>query len=163
MRTLFRSGMDLVPVKDEMEHLKGYLNIQEFRYTDSFTYKVQVDETIQDYKILPLIIHTIVENSIKHSIMKQNIIHIDISVTQVFQDGEAYIKVLVWDTGDGFGEDVLAELQSKQKLVSKGGQRIGLTNLIQRLEYVYEKRASIQFANRKSGGAEVQIMIPACR
>ncbi len=161
MRTLFRSGMDFISVKEEMEHLKGYLNIQELRYSGNFTYKIEVAEEVLDYRILPLIVHTLVENSIKHTIMKNSVIHIEISVLRIFMRDEEYIKILVWDTGDGFSEEVLTALKAGNKLSSRrDGGRIGLSNMMQRLEYVYKKRAILEFANRLEGGAIVEILVP---
>lgn len=160
MRTLFRNGMDFVSVREEMEHLREYLNIQEFRYSHNFTYKITEDEMILDCKILPLIIITIVENSIKHTIMKREVIHIDISVTQEFIEDEEYLKIEICDTGEGFNEAVLKTLQTGEKLTTKDGKRIGLSNMVQRLEYIYKKRAHIQFYNRLEGGARVEVVLP---
>ncbi len=160
MRTLFRSGMDFILVKEEMEHLKGYLNIQEFRYTNNFTYRINVEEALIEKRILPLIVHTIVENSIKHTIMKQSVIHIEVTITQVHFEGNEYIKIVVWDTGDGFDEKILKDLQEGKRLATREGGRIGLSNMLQRLEYVYKNQAKISFCNRPDGGAEVEICLP---
>jgi len=160
MRTLIGSGMDRIRIKDEIEHLKGYLNIQEFRYSNDFTYDIHVEDEVLNYKILPLIIHTIVENSIKHTIMKGTIVHIDISITKVYIDGKAYIKILVWDTGEGFSKEILEELRSRQKLETREGYRIGLNNMIQRLKYVYKNQVAILFDNIEKGGARVEITVP---
>lgn len=163
MRTLFRSGMDFISIKEEMDHLNGYLNIQEFRYSSNFTYKIHVDKALLECKIIPLIVHTIVENSIKHTIMKRDVIHIEISVTQYYIVNEEFIKIVVWDTGDGFADDVLESLQNGNKLTTKDGRKIGLSNMIQRLDYVYHNQVQIKFSNRMEGGAMVEIFLPAFR
>lgn len=62
--SIFR-GKNIIPVKDEIKHVKNYLYIQSMRYTNSFKYQINIDDCYK-YKVMKLILQPLVENSIYH-------------------------------------------------------------------------------------------------
>ena len=65
-------GAEVIPVKDELEHVKSYLTIQEIRYAEVMEYTLDVPEELWPCTILKLVLQPLVENSIYHGIKEKN-------------------------------------------------------------------------------------------
>lgn len=60
----------LIPLKDELELVDNYLKLEQIRFEERLSVKLQVDDDAKNCQIPPLMVQTIVENSIKHGISK---------------------------------------------------------------------------------------------
>ncbi|MBK6525879.1 MAG: histidine kinase [Crocinitomicaceae bacterium] len=60
----------LIPLKDELELVDNYLKLEQIRFEERLNVKVQIDDAAKNCQIPPLMVQTIVENSIKHGISK---------------------------------------------------------------------------------------------
>lgn len=160
LRSMFRNGMVPVPIEEELSLVQSYLDIQRIRYDAQFSYLIEQDPATAGALIAPLIIHTLVENSIKHNITQEGSLTVRVRLRRVMEDGLEALSIRVEDTGGGFEEDILALLQSGRRPGLADGRGIGLYNTRQRLEILYGGHGSIRFANREEGGARVDILIP---
>ena len=160
LRSMFRNGMVPVPIEEELSLVQSYLDIQRIRYDAQFFYLIEQDPATAGALIAPLIIHTLVENSIKHNITQEGSLTVRVRLRRVMEDGLEALSIRVEDTGGGFEEDILALLQSGRRPGLADGRGIGLYNTRQRLEILYGGHGSIRFANREEGGARVDILIP---
>ena len=163
-RYIFQNTQDLVPVKNELEHIKNYMEIQKMRYGDTFSYEIHAEEGTENIRIPPILIQTFIENAIKHSntFDEPIIIRTDIAWMTAGGNSHENIQIQVMDTGCGFSEDILQSLNSAIPLEPQNGHRIGITNAIQRLNLLYgQGEAVITFSNLPSGGACVTILLPA--
>ncbi len=61
-----------IKLSDEMEMVQRYLNIQKIRFSNKLTYSVSIPSNLLSLPILPMSVLTLVENSIKHGIEKNN-------------------------------------------------------------------------------------------
>ena len=52
-RYIFQNTQDLVPVKNELEHIKNYMEIQKMRYGDTFSYEIHAEEGTENIRIPP--------------------------------------------------------------------------------------------------------------
>jgi two-component system sensor histidine kinase YesM len=160
-RYMFRSNSYFVPLRDELAHTANYCRIQELRLPGKLTYSVQqVDESLAKVEVPPLMIHTMVENIMKHALSMEGSIHVEITAQeQVNEDQEHHILISIRDNGPGFPEDVLARLANGSW--SQGdGEQVGIWNVQKRLGILYQDRASITCFNHPLGGAVVEIRIP---
>ena len=67
--TIVRSDNIEISIKDELEFVQNYMDLEKFRYANKFSYKVKVDDNVDhDFRIPKMLIHTFVENSIKHGL-----------------------------------------------------------------------------------------------
>jgi sensor histidine kinase YesM len=76
LENLLRIGMENreeISLKQELEHLKSYLEIQEFRFEDQFQYDIQAPPELLDYYVLKLTLQPFVENSL-HMVLNPLII-----------------------------------------------------------------------------------------
>jgi two-component system sensor histidine kinase YesM len=160
-RYMFRSNSYFVPLRDELTHTANYCRIQELRLPGKLTYAIgQVDESLARVEVPPLMIHTIVENVMKHALNMDGITHIEVSVEErKEQNQDSRIVIRIRDNGPGFPEPVLSRL--KDGTWSQGeGEQVGIWNVKKRLGILYQDQASISFCNHPQGGAVVEISIP---
>lgn len=160
-RYMFRSNSYFVPLIEELTHTANYCRIQELRLPDKLTYSVQqVDEPLAMAEVPPLIIHTMVENIVKHALSMEGTIHVEVTVSEWLDDNqERQLGIRIRDNGPGFPEHILSRL--RDGTWSQGeGEQVGIWNVKKRLRLLYQNRASISFSNHPLGGAVVDIRIP---
>jgi LytS/YehU family sensor histidine kinase len=58
-----------ISIAEEKAYLQQYITIQEYRYVDKFSYRIDVDEEVEDYLIPKCIVQPIVENALQHGIV----------------------------------------------------------------------------------------------
>ncbi|MEH7482075.1 histidine kinase [Neobacillus drentensis] len=157
-RFMFRSNSYFVSLEDELKHTENYLKIQQLRFPDTFKYSVESPPELLECKIPPLIIQTMVENSIKHAFNLDD--PLDILIVVKKNEDPGFISIKIQDTGDGFPDDVLRSLKEDESLTNAEGERIGIWNVKQRLSLLYGEKSNIQFSNEPGKGATVRIRIP---
>ncbi len=146
--TLENTGVQEVTLKQEMEILKIYLEIEQIRFQDRLQVSIQVDPEIYDKKVPNLILQPIVENAIRYgvaSFMKQG--KITVAANQI----NGHIELKVSDNGKG--------MPSTQEDDIKEG--IGLKNTRMRLRQLYGEKGKLILNNLgQNQGLEVKILIP---
>lgn len=157
-RFMVRSNSYFVRLEDELKHSENYLKIQQLRFPDSFTYFIKSQPELKTCTIPPLIIQTIVENSIKHAFNLDD--PLDIYIVVKNDEDPGFMTIKIQDTGDGFPEEVLNRLETDASLTTSGGERVGIWNVKQRLILLYGEKSSIHFSNEPGKGATVRIRIP---
>lgn len=163
-RYLFRNGENFVPIRCELKHIENYMKIQKLRYGDRFSYEIYTEEGTTEVKILPILIQTFIENSLKHTAAQDEPITIRTDIAWAFANGNPHgsVQIQITDTGNGFPEDVLKELNSSRFLTPVDGHRIGITNALKRLRLFYKDgETAVTFSNLTTGGACVTILLPA--
>ena len=68
LRVSLSKGKTIIPIADELQHSRSYMNIQRARYKDSFKTEFQIDDEIKDYCIVKLVIQPILENAIYYGV-----------------------------------------------------------------------------------------------
>jgi len=159
-RYIFQNGEDFVKLDDEIDHVRIYLEIQKHRYRDAFSYHINHGKDTEKMRIPPLVLQTFIENSVKYAVSRVNEVQIRLDVKVDRESGEEVTVIRISDTGPGFDADILERLESGQPLDQTDGNHIGIMNTIKRLEYLYRRKANVQFSNIESGGACVTIYLP---
>lgn len=158
-RYMVRVDQNLVPLNEEIAHVKAYLEIQSIRYLNRFTYSVKTDPMVDDMLVPPIMIQNLVENSMKYSLFLSHILHINIQVSSFEKDYFPYARIVISDSGQGFPPDQLKYLNQGEKIIKKDGEHIGIHNTIQRLNILFAGKASWRFYNE--AGAVCEITLPA--
>ena len=140
--TLNVSKRELVDLKEEMEIVNKYLNVEKMRLGDRLTYSISCPDGLCQNKIPPLTVQPLVENSLKHGISKSvEGGTVDIAVSQRGKKLEIKVK----DSN---------KIDNKNPLDSG----FGLSNIKKRLEILYKDSASISVDYDE--GVVVTILIP---
>ncbi|MFC4306048.1 histidine kinase [Cohnella boryungensis] len=160
-RYMFRSNTTFVHLKDELEHTRNYLRIQSLRFPDKLTWTLDVPDFLGDMPIPPLVVQSFVENSIKHAVTMDKLVHISVRIDLLDEDSGTRVNIAIQDTGCGFGEEVLRDLQAGKCVANERGEHTGAWNVQRRLKLLYGDTVSVRFDNHpESGGAVVSIILP---
>ena len=160
LRHLFMANQDFSELKDEVQHIKDYLEIQRIRYGNSIYFSLNYSDDLQNTLVPSLLLQTFIENTIKHGFSFQNLFTILLSIKKVKTENSDYIQICIEDNGPGFSEEILSKLNQKQSLITEDGHHIGITNTIERLNLLYPNDYSIAFENNEEGGAKILLLIP---
>ena len=160
LRHLFMANQDFSELKDEVQHIKDYLEIQRIRYGNSIYFSLDYNSELQNTLVPSLLLQTFIENTIKHGFSFQDLFTIFLSIKKVKTENSDYIQICIEDNGPGFSEEILSRLNQKQSLITEDGHHIGITNTIERLNLLYPNDYSIAFENNEEGGAKILLLIP---
>lgn len=134
---------EMIDIEKELQQVKDYVVIEKARFGTRLQVEYDIDEV--DLKIPSLLIQPLVENAIKHGVLKTKEPGV---VTISVKDNRSFIRISVKDTGVGIEEDVIENLYQQNIPVNK----IGLFNVYQRVKLIYGKELVI---NRLNPGTEV--------
>ena len=146
-----RSNMDSLTQKEpieftkELEHVKNYLSIEKLRFGDRLN--IEYDINFSDFKIPPLTIQPIAENSVKHGI-NQKAEGGTLKISS-FEEGN-FIYVVIQDDGVGF--DPNEEPKDTKR------SHVGMANIKERLEKLL--KANIITESILGVGTKTTIVIP---
>ena len=144
--TLERVGTQEVPLKDELDFVQKYVEIERRRFGDRLQVEFEIAPDTLDAAVPNMLLQPLVENAIRHGIARKvGGGRVDISARR--ENGD--LSLMVRDTGPGLAE-------AKPGL-SKG---VGLANTRSRLEHLFGDRHRLDFFEPPGGGLAVQIVIP---
>jgi hypothetical protein len=148
MPSMRSTDSGLRPLDLELAVVRPYLEILKVRMEERLTTEIDVPDGLLSAEFPPMMIQTLVENSIKHGLEpKAEGGHL--SVKAEIRHGN--LCVTVADTGLGF------------ETAAKGathGTGVGLSNIRERLALLYGAKANLTIANNPVGGTVVTITVP---
>ncbi|GGG62294.1 sensor histidine kinase [Paenibacillus radicis (ex Gao et al. 2016)] len=159
-RYLFQSNHPLVLLKDELAHVRNYLNIQRLRFPHYLNVDIQVPDYLGNTPIPPLMLQTIVENSIKHALKTDKPITLSIEADVDELAEVPMVCLVISDNGEGYSEEALEAIRSGERLVDNNGEHIGLWNVRERLRLQYGELARLDCYNDDPHGAVTEITVP---
>ena len=157
-RTSLNQGKDINSIKEEMLHVKSYLEIQHVRYQDILSYDIEVPEALYIYSIPKITIQPLVENALYHGIKnKRGMGHISIRG----EAGEKDFTITVTDDGIGIDETRLRQVQSDiQNKVLTGKDFYGLYNVCERIRLNFGEEYGIFIESVYGEGTSVRVILP---
>ncbi|WP_046178422.1 sensor histidine kinase [Domibacillus tundrae] len=158
-RYITKKQGDLVPMREEVDHLKNYLYIQQVRFGENISVHLFVDESVNEALIPLLSLQPIIENSFKHGFetqVEKGIIKIDIQ--EVFDE----IDITIEDNGAGMSEERLLEVRKKLAMEGFSEQRsIGVKNVDARIKLYFGRGYGIELDSTEARYTRVTIRIPS--
>lgn len=148
-KTLDMPGKELVTLKEEMELVKLYLDIQMIRFGDRLTIHYNLPEQTLQKKVPVFIIQPLVENAIRHGIEPVSDSG-QISISSFLKTNALLIKIE--DDGAGY---------SQRKAGHSNG--IGLSNIRERLKHHFAGNFSLLIGQREPRGTIIEIEIPVVK
>jgi sensor histidine kinase YesM len=143
--TLENANQQEVPLRQELDFIQPYLEIEKARLGSRLTVDIQIDPEILDAKVPNLILQPLIENAIRHGIGPRTAPgRIEI---QAGRDN-GFLRLAVKDTGPG--------LQAPPGAL----RGIGLANTRARLEHLYGANQQLQLTNVPGGGLQVSLTFP---
>ena len=147
-----------VPLKQELEFLRSYLDIEQIRFRDRLKVVVDAGGDTFDARVPHLILQPLVENAIRHGITPRTSVgRLLISARRI--NGSLHLTVR--DDGAGLPSSGLEARDSRGGAGGGGGGGgVGLTNTSARLQQLYGDQASFDVVNAEDGGAIAHIVLP---
>lgn len=144
----------LIPLDQELDHLKHYLEIIKVRFVDQFNVFVDIEMGLRPLMIPPGTLQPLVENSIQHGlkgVASNGLIRIEV----ISKENHALFKIE--DNGTGISEEIIHQLGAQPIGESDNrsmhtGTGIGVYNVNQRLISLFGAEAKLHIANTENGG-----------
>ncbi|UJF31918.1 cache domain-containing sensor histidine kinase [Paenibacillus hexagrammi] len=159
-------GREEIPLRQELEHLKNYLEIQKYRFEDQFHFELDIPQELLDSTILKLTLQPLVENSIQHGFETAS--YMGFIRIYALDEGQR-IGIYVEDNGVGMSGEKLAVFQYRLELstpiqelrsVHEERRGLGIGNVADRIRIKYGKPFGLFLCSREVEGTTVKVVIP---
>jgi two-component system LytT family sensor kinase len=154
LRRLLNSSDAFVPLREELEFIDNYLDIEVVRFgRDKLRVVKELDEQSLDLMVPSMLLQPLIENSIKHG-LSSKVEGGSIYLRSRMLDSKLIIEVE--DDGVGMGAAQFIERPS-----GLGGTGIGMANVAERLKVLYSDRARMTIDSHEGKGTLVRLRLPA--
>lgn len=157
LRYAISNSNKLVTLRDEVDWLKKYVYLQQFRLKNKFNFEIDIDPAILDVQVHKLIIQPFVENAIVHGFDTKRETYI-LKINMVAEGDQVVITIA--DNGKGIRPEVLAAIESGDVKEMRDNAGIGLSNAFLRLHRYCEGQEEVSIRSRLDEGTTVTIRFP---
>ena len=152
LRGVIHVGREKVPVREEMELVDSYMNIQKIRFSDRLFFHFRVDPEIMEATIPRFTIHPLVENAIVHGFENKNG-KMFLVVSGYRQDGNLVFEII--DNGIGMTRETIERVFTEQN-----GESTGILNVHKRIQLYYGESYGIRISSEPGKGSVVTVVMP---
>ena len=158
-RISLSKGRSIIPVRDELEHVRNYLTIQQKRFKNKFIYQIEAQEEVLSLASLKLMLQPLVENAIYHGM---EFMDGDGEITVKAERNEDRLCFTIADNGLGMTkEQVEGLLTGETRSASKKGSGIGGKNVNERIRLYFGEDYGLEIFSEPDEGTAIQICLPA--
>lgn len=157
-RTSLNQGKDIITIREELQHVRSYLEIQQVRYQDILKYEIQVPAELHQYLIPKITIQPLVENALYHGIKNKR------GYGRIIISGKKeadFFVIQIEDNGIGISEDRLLQVRDgiRDKVLT-GKDMYGLYNVNERIRLNFGEKYGITIESTYQEGTTVSILLP---
>lgn len=157
-RLSLNKGNDITTIEYELQLVKSYMHIQDFRFKNRITLQIDIND-IHNYIIPKITLQPLVENAIIHGILekpnKQGVVKVYGGL-----NSDGMVELSVEDDGVGMDAEQLDKIK-KGKLPSSDGSGYGLDNIEKRICLFFGIERSLYFQSQPDKGTRITLVIPA--
>lgn len=157
-------GESFVELKDELDAVNAYIEIQKIRFHEKFEVKYKVEESILSLKVVKFFIQPFIENTFKHGFSKlsrKGIIHI----TAYMEDNHLIISI--WDNGIGISQEKINQLNNSfrsmdinQAIIDEDWDKnIGMKNVNAQIRHYYGNESGVWISSLENEWTDVRIKL----
>lgn len=157
-------GKEVVPLSSELDHVKDYINIQKLRFKDRLGIVYDIEEGIEQNKIIKLVLQPLVENALIHGVQKKKGKCIITIRARMINN---VIKITVEDNGSGMDRKQLETLRRSineeiihAKLEGLDRKSIGIKNVNARIRLYFGEEYGVEIESEQNVGTKVTVTIP---
>lgn len=151
-RLSLNEGRNVIPIKNELEQVQAYIDIQKIKYENRMQVQYDIAPELVRYETVKLILQPFIENVLEHAWMGDNIY---IRISGLVTDEGLEFKII--DNGVGFPPGMIKDLTGAQDLTNAG---YGIKNVDQRIKLHYGQQYGVTLFSRPGIGTTVRIIIP---
>lgn len=157
-RTSLNQGKDIIPIREELQHVRSYLEIQQVRYQDILEYEVTVPEELERYLIPKITIQPLVENALYHGIKNKR------GKGKIIIGGyreNTNLVLTVQDNGIGMTEERIQQVKDGiSHIVTNEKEIYGLYNVNERIRLNFGEIYGILVDSIYMEGTTVKVILP---
>jgi two-component system sensor histidine kinase YesM len=157
LRPIYYDPSPLWSFKEEMEFVKNYVNIMNFRYGEEIVFEIDIPEPFLQCQTLRFMIQPTIENSLTHGNMNKGVIRVSVSET----GGD--LELIVFDTRGGMPQSKVDEVNQAIRLRVNdhhSPKGIGLYNVNKRIQLHFGDRYGIEVKSKEGIETSVFMKIP---
>ncbi len=162
-RYIVKNDHTFVELKQELDHIDNYFEIQKARFIGLFESHIECDPALESALIPPLLIQNFAENAIKYALRIGQVVVIRITASRLRVAGQPdRLLIDIRDNGPGIPDSVLAGIEAFQKTGQpQKGLGIGIQNTIERMKYLYDDQISLKISRGENNlGTHIEMIIP---
>ena len=154
-RYVLSKGRNIITIHEEIDLIRNFLEIHLIKSPDLFTYNIEIDPLVLDFKILKMLLQPIVENSVVHGFSGYT------------TGGRLYVKgfsesdnifIIISDNGKGIPENILNSLFLPTS--PSFPKHFGLKNIKERLQLKFGDNFHFEVSSVENKKTEVTIRFP---
>lgn len=156
-RLCLSKGRDIIPLEQELDHIRNYLIIQNLRYDDMIMSVMEVDDSCRQVDIPKLTLQPLVENAIYHGFKVKEGRNGVLRIRARMQGDDAVIEVS--DDGTGMTDE---QIDGMNHALDGTDVEIGygVRNVNRRIAILFGRDYGLRYARNGSGGITVTIRLP---
>ncbi len=151
-RNSLSDSKEIITIRQEIQIVEDYLELQKIRYTDLFTYEVVMDEKVMSMKIPKLTLQPIIENAIYHGIKYKEEAGVIKIIGSICNDR---VVLSVEDNGAGMSTE-----DSESILLNNPEGHFGLYSVNHRIKLFYGEEYGIAVHSTLGEGTRIDILLP---
>jgi two-component system, LytTR family, sensor kinase len=151
--TLETRNQQEVPLKQELDFVRRYVEIEQIRFGDRLKVKMDIESATLEARVPNLILQPLVENAIRHAI--EPLTNEGQIVLRATRDN-GNLRLEVSDNGEGLKPQRIEAKETSDR----AREHIGLNNTRQRLQKLYGEQQSFELVERPAQGVSANIRIP---
>lgn len=161
MRYMMKIHTDMIPLKQELTHIRNYVDMQEIKFPSSVLAMIDCPKELENVAVPHLLLYTVIENCFKYAMNLQDTLLLFITCETFQNDNFDGYRVTVEDNGPGFTEEKLF-MYNREQIVEerKEESHIGLSNVKRSLFLQYQRSDLLKLTNVSPHGAKIEIYIP---
>ena len=159
LRYSVNKSNQVVSIRELADWMEKYISLQQMRFDNVFSYKINIDESMYNEKVYKLLLQPFIENSIIHGfkeITGGGLLQIDI-----FQnENKQGMIIIIEDNGKGMPQELLKNFNNREEAIRDEGKSIGLHNAFSRVNMYYGEEASWNVSSIMGMGTVVTLRLP---
>lgn len=159
LKYALRSPQEVVTLREDLEHIHSYADVNYKRYPDMFILYFDYEEEVLDSFIFRLLLQPLIENSLYHGIRPLNHYRKGLIKLKIYRR-DGYLHFYIIDNGVGIEKDRLKEIRLIFGQTDLTASHIGLTNTNSRLVLYFGSESKIHITSKCGSGTIIHFKIP---
>ncbi|MCL2865647.1 MAG: sensor histidine kinase [Lachnospiraceae bacterium] len=150
-RQIISNEQEEISIREEIEYLKDYLNIQQMRYKDKMVYHIEIMPEIHEERIVKFSLQPLVENAIYHGLKyKEN--RGELRIKGYLAEDKVHLEIQ--DNGRGMDAETLLHIFDEKQ------SGVGINNIQKRLKLYYGADYGIYYESQWNQGTVAHVILP---
>lgn len=161
-RYTLNHGVNIVPFSKELENIRNYLRMQEYRYSGKYKVQYNIDDEVLEYPIARLTLQPIIENALYHGLEPKS--GKGELIIAARSDGDKYY-IYISNNGINIPEDELNKINKLLEYSSEGEQnpfpeKLGVFNINSRIKLYFGNEYGLKIFSTPGTNTTVKIILP---